>query len=393
VNGFPLDRSALQDAEAARLAPYACRSAESRGRPHPEPGGAHAYRTEFQRDRDRVLHSRAFRRLQYKTQVFVNHEGDHYRTRLTHTLETAQIAVTIARALGLNEDLTETVALAHDLGHSPFGHAGEEGLAELMGGAGGFKHNAQTLRVVELLEYPYPDFPGLNLTHEARGCIAHKARKHAGFLAADGPPLPEPTAQPALEGQVADLADSIAYDHHDLDDGVSGGLLDPAELERLEIWRKAGQDVAARYGALPEPDRLRRTVKAVVERMVTDALHATAGRIAAMGLRSPDDARSAPHPAARFSDAMVGPVAELEQFLHARLYAHWRVARMKAKAKRIMADVFHALADDPRQLPPAFQKRAAADGVPRAVCDYIAGMTDRYCLEEHRRLFEPFERV
>jgi len=378
------DRTDWEQFERERLAPYAQTSADSRGRLHPE--DEPPYRTAFQRDRDRILHCRAFRRLQYKTQVFVNHEGDHHRTRLTHTMETAQIARTIARALALNEDLTEAVALAHDLGHPPFGHSGEEVLDELMRGHGGFEHNAHSLRVVQVLEHPFPGFAGLNLTREVLECLSkHRTRAAAGS--------PAPAGQPPLEGQVVDLCDSIAYDHHDLEDGLAAGMIRLEDLDGLEIWRQASADVSAKYGPLSDKFRARRTVKAVIELFVSDALDNTLRRIDGFRIGSPDDARAAAAPAVRFSDAMIGPVAELEQFLFRRVYRHYRVMRMAGKAGRFMRQLFAAYLECPAQLPPDDQERIPVDGLHRTLCDYMAAMTDRYCQDEFKKLFEPFERV
>jgi dGTPase len=390
-----LTRRDLEAREAESLAPYACRSAESAGRAHPE--SEPEYRTAYQRDRDRVLHCRAFRRLQYKTQVFVNHEGDYYRTRLTHSTAVAGVARTMARALALNEDLAEAVALAHDLGHPPFGHAGEETLDSLMSARGGFSHNAHSLRVVDELEDPFPRFRGLNLTAEVRECLAAKHRQRRAaepdLFSYQDPVAGRGDLRPPLEGQLVDLADSIAYDHHDLEDGLTAGMIRPEDLDGLELWRRAGEEVAARYGPLPEKHRVRRTVSAVIELMVSDAMDETRRRIVSLGLRSPADARSAPRPAVRFGEGMAAAVAGLEQFLFARLYRHHRVVRMNAKARRMMRTLFETYLAEPGQLPPHALERSDTDGLHRRVCDYIAGMTDRFCQEEYKKLFEPFERV
>ncbi len=385
-----LTRPQIERRERDTLAAYACRSADSRGRRHGEP--EHPYRSVYQRDRDRVIHCTAFRRLQYKTQVFVNHEGDHYRTRLTHTLEVAQISRTMARALRLNEDLAEAVALAHDLGHTAFGHSGEEALDELLAGHGGFEHNRHTIRIVDLLEHPYPDWPGLNLAHETRECLAKHRTRY------DRPVCPEfpLTEQPPLEGQIVDLADSIAYNSHDLDDALAAGLIDEPACEQLELWRLLRDRVVAdhpRPGQLTEQARKIRVVKTLIEAMVTDALGQTIRDLGERGVAGLEDVRAAGRPLVAFSPAMAGQVRQVEQFLWDRVYGHHRVVRMSRRAKMFIQRLFAEFAADPRQLPPAYQARVAGDGLPQVVADYIAGMTDRFCQDEYKRLFEPFERT
>jgi len=376
-------RAAVEKEEAERLAAGAVRSGESAGRVVPE--AAHPYRTAFQRDRDRVIHSRAFRRLEYKTQVFVYHEGDHYRNRLTHTLEGAQIARTVARALRLNEDLAEAVALAHDLGHTPFGHAGERALGELMADEGGFDHNRQTLRVVDLLEERYAAFRGLNLTAETRaGLLKHGAPE------AHPVPLPEQTPHPSLEARVADVADEIAYTNHDLDDGLRSGLLTWESLEEVPLWRAARDDARGRVGARASERVLRaQTIVRLLDRLATDLLEETARRLEAAGVASTDDVRASTEPLVGFSPALDREALALKRFLRDRLYQHPRVLRMNRKAERVLRDLFALYRDDPAQLPDHVRARFPEDGEARAVADYVAGMTDRFALEEHRVLMDP----
>ena len=372
--------------EGETLAPYAARSAETQGRIHPEP--EHAYRTAYQRDRDRVVHSTAFRRLEYKTQVFLTHEGDHFRTRLTHTLEVAQIARTLARALDLNEDLTEAAALAHDLGHTPFGHSGEEALAELMRDHGGFEHNRHGVRIVDTLEHPYPGFRGLNLTYEVRECIA----KHAtGY---DHPaPAEFGSGPPPLEGQIVELADSIAYDSHDLDDALAMGILEAEALADLDIFRQAASDFAASLADLSLDQRIRRIAKLLIDLMVTDTIAVSAERIGASGVRSVEDVRRADRRLIALSAALEPKVRQLEEFLLAQVYGHERVAPKMTEAKRFVARLFEAYRDDPKRLPPNYRRRVGEEGLERIICDYVAGMTDRFAQAEYRRLCEPIERV
>jgi dGTPase len=372
-------REAFEAEEAERLAPFAVKSGASRGRLFPE--AEHPYRTVFQRDRDRIVHSRAFRRLEYKTQVFVYHEGDHYRNRLTHTLEGGQIARTVARALRLNEELAEAVALAHDLGHTPFGHAGERVLDELMQGAGGFDHNRQSLRVVDLLEDHYPGFRGLNLAHETReGILKHGCRWEHPL------PVPEPTAQPSLEAQVADLADEIAYTNHDLDDGLRAGLLRPGDLDALALWRETRAEVCERIGAVRERVLVAQVIVALINRLVTDLVRATAMRLEASGAASVDEVRRTPGRFVAFSPPIEKQALELEAFLAREFYQHPRVLAASSRAERILGDLFAAYRRDPGLLPAHVRERAAEDGELRALADYIAGMTDRFAIEAQARL-------
>jgi dGTPase len=375
-------REELERREESTLAPFAARSGRSLGRRHPE--GEHPYRTAFQRDRDRVIHSAAFRRLAYKTQVFVNHEGDYYRTRLTHSTEAAQISRTIARALGLNEDLCEVIALGHDLGHTPFGHSGQEALDECMKEHGGFEHNLQSLRVVELLERRYPDFPGLNLTFETRESIA----KHGWPLKKAVAPEYRPEWAPLLEAQLVDIADSIAYDAHDIDDSVKAGLLAEDDLAGLELWRRATQG-----SSLAGEMRVRAGVRRLIDMEVTDLVQTTLQNVRRLGLDSLEAVRAAREPAVRFSPEMDRLKKELQAFLFRNVYRHYRVVIMAEKARRFVTELFRAYTANPATLPPRFQEWARAVGVPRAVADYIAGMTDRYCQDEYRKLFHPFENI
>jgi len=372
-------REAFEAEEAVRLARYAVASGASRGRVFAE--APHAYRTEFQRDRDRIVHSRAFRRLEYKTQVFVYHEGDHYRNRLTHTLEGGQISRTIARVLRLNEELAESVALAHDLGHTPFGHAGERVLDRLMAGAGGFDHNRQSLRVVDLLEDRYPHFRGLNLSYETREGILKHGCKWPHPL-----PLPEATPQPSLEAQVADEADEIAYTNHDLDDGLRSGLLSAEQLEAVVLWRETRDEVAARLGPVRERVLRAQVIVALINRLVTDLVQASAARLEAAQPDSVDAVRHSRERLIGFSLETAKLARELKGFLGREFYRHPRVLEVSARAETILGDLFEVYTRDPGRLPAHVRERAPQDGRARATADYIAGMTDRFAMNEHARL-------
>jgi dGTPase len=365
------------------LAPYAALPGNTRGRRHREapPRG----RSEYQRDRDRIVHSTAFRRLEYKTQVFVNHEGDLFRTRLTHSLEVAQIARSVARRLSLDEDLTEAIALAHDLGHTPFGHTGQDALNACMRPYGGFEHNLQSLRVVDVLEQRYATFDGLNLTFEAReGILKHCSPKNARQLGEIGERFLK-RRRPSLEAQIANLADEIAYNNHDVDDGVRSGLLTLDQLAGVKIFARHMKAVLRDYPKI-EPRRLRHeTVRRMIDTLVTDLVRASAENIRRHAPGSIEDVRHAPALIA-FSARIRDDSLELKRFLRENLYRHFRVVRMSAKAKRMVSDLFEAFHADIRMLPPEFQARAR-DDTPRAIADYIAGMTDRYAMLEHRRLF------
>ncbi|MCA1925384.1 MAG: deoxyguanosinetriphosphate triphosphohydrolase [Thiobacillus sp.] len=365
------------------LATYAAHSAQTRGRVHAEP--AAAPRSEFQRDRDRIIHSAAFRRLEYKTQVFVNHEGDLFRTRLTHSLEVAQIGRTLARLLGLNEDLVEAVALAHDLGHTPFGHAGQDALNACMREHGGFEHNLQSLRVVDSLEERYAEFDGLNLTFEAReGILKHCSPANAEKLGELGERFLN-RRQPSLEAQIANLADEIAYNNHDVDDGVRSGLITVDQLAEVRIFARHLDEVRTRYPALAGRRVVTETVRRMINTLILDLAETTRANIAHAGVGSLDEVRAAP-PLAAFSDGLLDEHRELKRFLMRHLYRHYKVQRMSAKATRIVTDLFTAFTGDARLLPPEHQARESLEGA-RAVADYIAGMTDRYAMREHRRIF------
>lgn len=370
-------RKLLEENEEKFLAPFAAKSGKSLGRKYPEK--EHDFRTAFQRDRDRIIHSTAFRRLEYKTQVFVNHEGDHYRTRLTHTLEAAQIARTVARSLMLNEDLTEAITLAHDLGHGPFGHAGEDALRELMAKHGGFEHNQQSLRIVEVLEDSYSDFPGLNLTEEVRMGMQKHLKVEKGLF--------------HMEGKVADLSDEIAYDCHDLDDGLRSGLLRTEDLKQVGLWKKLLRYTLEKYPKIKDAQRNRLIIRLLANRMVSDLLNETTQNIKRLRIKTVDDLKRVRKPVMSFSASFIKEKNELEDFLKKHLYQHHRVIRMTQKGQRLLKEIFRVYEDCPEQLPPQVQERGKKDSIYRAICDYISGMTDRYALEEHRKLFEPFERV
>ncbi len=376
------------------LACYAAHTATSRGRRHPEP--APAYRSEYQRDRDRIIHSAAFRRLEYKTQVFVNHEGDLFRTRLTHSIEVAQVARSIARALAVNEDLTECIALAHDLGHTPFGHAGQDALNACMNEYGGFEHNLQSLRVVDELEERYAEFPGLNLTFESReGILKHCSPKNAQVLGELGQRFIR-RSEPSLEAQLTNLADEIAYNSHDVDDGLRSGLIDVDALCEVALFREQYEIVRSKYPQLVP----RRTIHEVVRRLigcqVIDLVETSAARLAAAAPADIDAVRNHGAALIGFSDSMREKNLELKRFLRTRLYRHYRVHRMTAKAARTITELFDAFFADPRLLPDethaqvrSLEERDGLAGRARAVADYIAGMTDRYAIAEYERTFNP----
>lgn len=364
-------------------APYAAGPANSRGRRFREP--APRGRSEYQRDRDRIIHSTAFRRLEYKTQVFVNHEGDLFRTRLTHSLEVAQIGRSVARHLRLDEDLTEAITLAHDLGHTPFGHAGQDALNACMKPHGGFEHNLQSLRVVDVLEQRYGAFDGLNLTFETReGILKHCSLNNARSLGDIGERFIK-RRRPGLEAQIANLADEIAYNNHDIDDGLRSGLLDMEQLSTVAIFRRHQRAVLREFPKIEGRRLVHETVRRMIDTLITDLNRQSAASIRDLAPESIADIRRAP-PMIRFSDRIRDEQAELKRFLHINLYRHYRVSRMSSKARRVISDLFKAFISEPGLLPPEFQARAQAD-TPRAIADYIAGMTDRYAIVEHRRLF------
>lgn len=372
-------REEMEATERATLAPFAQKSGDSRSRKYPEP--SHAYRTEFQRDRARIIHSRAFRRLEYKTQVFLNGTGDHLRTRLTHSIEVGSISRTIARALSLNEDLAEAIALAHDLGHSPFGHSGEEMLAECMQEHGGFNHNRQSLRVVELLENAYPNFPGLNLTFEVREGL----RKHQAFY---DPPTPgeEKYRCPSLEAQIANLADEITYYSHDLDDSVDFEILSAAQLEENAVWQRSHRAVLARYPDAREPELHKLIIRDIIDVQVQDVVTTSARSILDAGVQSADEVRRQPASLIRYSDELLEANRELRRFLYQNVYYHPRVAEVNERACEMLRKVFETYLVDPERLGEAAAKRIEKEGLHRTVCDYIAGMTDRYLIEEYARI-------
>ncbi len=367
----------------ADLAPYAAGAANSRGRRFREP--APRARSEYQRDRDRIIHSTAFRRLEYKTQVFVNHEGDLFRTRLTHSLEVAQIGRSVARQLHLDEDLTEAITLAHDLGHTPFGHAGQDALNACMKPHGGFEHNLQSLRVVDVLEQRYAAFDGLNLTFETReGILKHCSLNNARTLGDIGERFIK-RQRPGLEAQIANLADEIAYNNHDIDDGLRSGLLEMEQLSTVAIFRRHMRAVLRSFPKIEGRRLIHETVRRMIDTLVTDLIKHSAASIRRFAPESVADVRRAPA-LIGFSDPIRLEQAELKRFLHANLYRHYRVSRMSSKARRIISELFQAFMTEPVLLPPEFQERARTD-TPRAIADYIAGMTDRYAIVEHRRLF------
>ena len=380
------------------LAPYAADERRSRGRRHAEPPPQ--YRSEYQRDRDRIIHSGAFRRLAYKTQVFVNHEGDLYRTRVTHSIEVAQIGRSIANALALNETLTEAIALAHDLGHTPFGHAGQDALNECLLDHGGFEHNLQSLRTVDELEERYAAFPGLNLTFECReGILKHCSPARARELGELGERFLA-RRQPGLEAQLANLADEIAYNTHDIDDGIRAGLISLEDAAEVPLVRRQFEQVLQLYPQLQGRRRVHETVRRIVNEVVVDVIESSVARIEASGVADIEQVRSRDRPLIGMSEAMQAQHLELKRFLLEHVYRHQRVLRMTMKARRVVQQLFEALAGDIRLLPAEYREaaeraaqRGGETGRLRIVADYIAGMTDRYAILEHQRLFDPAERT
>jgi dGTPase len=386
------------------LAAYAAHPEHTRGRRHPEP--APEYRSEYQRDRDRIVHSTAFRRLVYKTQVFVNHEGDLYRTRLTHSLEVAQIARTAARALKLNEELSEAICLAHDLGHTPFGHAGQDALNECMTDFGGFEHNLQSLRVVDELEEHYAEFDGLNLTFECReGILKHCSYNNALLLGEVGERFIN-RQQPGLEAQLANFADEIAYNNHDVEDGIRAGLISIEQLLAVPLFRGYHDEVQAKYPALAGRRFVYEILRRVINHLVTDLIDSSAARLGKSAVRSIAEVRSHPNALIGFSDTTRELKYTLKSFLREQLYKHYKVRRMTTKARRVVRDLFDAFFTDPALMPDEHEARTRSELAPgaagraagpagraRAVADYIAGMTDRYAILEHSRLFDPRERT
>jgi dGTPase len=376
------DRKKLEEIEAQHLAGYACLSSQSKGRRYPdeEPD----YRTVYQRDRDRILHTTAFRRLEYKTQVFINTEGDYYRTRLTHSLEVAQIGRTIARALGANEDLVEAICLAHDIGHPPFGHSGEAALAKLMKDHGGFDHNKQSLRVVTQLERRFNEFPGLNLSWEVlEGMVKHESE----YDVSDANDY-DPNLRGHLEAQITNLADELAYTAHDLDDGLRSGMITPAQLDNISLW-KTLVELINWDGCNTLDDVTRhRLIRALIGIEVTDLVDATDERIRQNKIMTREDVQKHSSNLVGFTDVLQEHNRELKTFLYNNLYRHWRVLRMQTKAERFIFDLFEAYLVEPRILPDTARITMEEVGTERTICDYLAGMTDRFALDEHARLFD-----
>jgi dGTPase len=379
-------REKLEILEEQSLAPYACRSNFTKGRAYQE--DEPDYRTAFQRDRDRILHTTAFRRLEYKTQVFITYEGDYYRTRLTHTLEVAQIGRTIARALGANEDLEEVICLAHDLGHSAFGHSGEVALSRLMKEHGGFDHNKQSLRIVTILERRYPECPGLNLTWEAReGIVKHESEYDISDAREYNPEL-----RGQLEAQIANVADELAYTAHDLDDGLRSGMLTPYMLEGVTLWEILLESVGLRETEINDLNR-HRLIRRLIGMEVNDLVHTTQQRLRDSNVRSVEELQRLPYNVIAFSEDMHRRNRQIKDFLYAKLYRHYRVVRMQVKAERILTNLFNAYLAEPSILPTHVQEQVEQIGLERTICDYIAGMTDRFAIEEHQKLFDVFLRT
>jgi len=376
------DRKKLEEIEEKNLAGYACLSGQSKGRKYPdeEPD----YRTAFQRDRDRILHTTAFRRLEYKTQVFINTEGDYYRTRLTHSLEVAQIGRTIARALGANEDLVEAICLAHDIGHPPFGHSGEAALAKLMKEHGGFDHNKQSLRVVTLLERRFNDFPGLNLSWEVlEGMVKHESE----YDITDATDY-DPQLRGHLEAQITNLADELAYTAHDLDDGLRSGMITPLQLADLALWKTLVGIIAWDGSCALDDVSRHRLIRALIGIEVTDLVKATDERIRQNKIKTREDVQKHSSNLVGFNESLQKNNRELKDFLYRNLYRHWRVLRMQTKAERFLFDLFEAYRAEPRILPDSARITIEEVGTERTICDYLAGMTDRFALDEHARLFD-----
>jgi dGTPase len=369
----------LEDLEEQNLAPYGCKSKLSKGRAYPEEEPE--YRTVFQRDRDRILHTTAFRRLEYKTQVFINYEGDYYRTRLTHTLEVAQIGRTIARALGANEDLEEVICLAHDLGHSAFGHSGEVSLSHLMKDHGGFDHNKQSLRIVTVLERRYPDFPGLNLTWESReGIVKHESEYDIADAREYNPEL-----RGHLEAQIANVADELTYTAHDLDDGLRSGMLTPSMLEGITLWEILLESVGLRSEEITDLNR-HRLIRRLIGMEVNDIVHTTYQRLRDSNVHSVEELQRLPYNVIAYSEDLHRRNRQLKDFLYAKLYRHYRVVRMQFKAERILTYLFNSYLSEPSIMPTHVQEQVEQFGLERTICDYIAGMTDRFAIEEHQKL-------
>ncbi|HWL52972.1 MAG TPA: deoxyguanosinetriphosphate triphosphohydrolase [Chthoniobacteraceae bacterium] len=388
-------REAMEEIERQLLAPYAQHSRDSRGRLHPET--PHPYRTEYQRDGARIIHSQAFRRLEYKTQVFLSGTGDHLRTRLTHTMEVASIGRSIARSLGLNEYLTEAITLAHDLGHPPFGHSGEKTLDERMRGHGGFDHNAQSLRIVERIEKKYPHVDGLNLTYELlEGLQKHRKLFDPPFW--DGAPLPEaegrrervePYPSPSLEAQIADIADEIAYYSHDLDDGLEFHLITPAQLEEIDLWVATREEILSRYPDLEGRELFAYIIRSMIDRTVEDVIGESLRRLRAAGVRTATDVRYHPEWLIAYSAPMAASKRRLRRFLYQQIYFHPDIREVNDRCSALLRELFDAYLEHPEWLGETSARRIPEDGLHRVVCDYLSGMTDRYLLEEYERRLGP----
>lgn len=381
------NRAKLEEIEAMTLAPYALKSSQSQGRVHEEHESA--TRTAFQRDRDRIIHTTAFRRLEYKTQVFVFFEGDHYRTRLTHTIEVAQIGRSLARGLGVNKDLTEAICLAHDLGHSPFGHAGEHILNQLMADHGGFNHNTQSYRIVTKLEERYPNFLGLNLTYETReGMIKHETDYDHSDSSSYAP-----GRRASLEAQIANMADEAAYNAHDLDDGLRAGMFNLAQLEQLEIWGELRERIGWHQNEPFTEIRRHELIRELVGWAITDLVATTTAALDKHQLDTPEKIQRHDENVVNYSADLAPKIKALKAFLYQNMYRHYRLVRMQDRAERFISDLFNAYINKPHMLPTTTQKTLEERSVHRVVTDYIAGMTDRYALDEWQRLFSPYERV
>ena len=376
-------RQQLEEIEDQTLAPYGIRSKNSRGRKYPEEEAD--YRTRFQRDRERIIHTTAFRRLEYKTQVFINHEGDYYRTRLTHSIEVAQIGRSVARTLGANEDLVETICLAHDIGHPPFGHSGETALARLMKEHGGFNHNQHSLRIVTQLESRYPDFPGLNLSWEVlEGMVKHET----DYDIADAQGY-DPELRGSLEAQIANVADELAYTSHDLDDGLRSGMITPSQLDGIALWEIINESIGRRRSEILDDLARHQIIRRLINFEITDLVQSIDRYLRKSSVSSPLDLQKLPFNVAGFSEDMYRRNRELKDFLFNKLYRHHRVVRMSVKSERVITDIFTMYQQTPSAMPEAVQELIPQRGLERAICDYIAGMTDRFAIDEHRRLFEP----
>ncbi len=384
------DESVFAYVDESKLAPFAVAPSQTRGRHYPEHG--HTYRSPFERDRERIIHSTSFRRLQYKTQVFVNHEGDHYRTRMSHTLEVATVSRVVARVLRVEPDLSEAIALAHDLGHTPFGHTGEEVLSELTRDIGGFEHNRQSVRVIEYLERKSPEFPGLNLTYETReGVLKHSTRY-------DNPACDSlfnlVEANAPIEAQIVNIADELAYTAHDIDDGLNSKVLDWDELKKsVPLWGNICAENEKKYPTLERELMRYMCVRDFINFLVTDVITESLSRIEKVNLRSPDDVRRHKNPLVDFSSSTTDHMKYAADFLYQHMYRHYKVLRMSTKARLVVEKLFEAYMEEPRQLPPTSRAKLETDGRMQVVADYIAGMTDRYAMLEYKKLFDPYERL